>query len=627
MTDGLTNAYNPMRAQSATLSWTDLNGDDVAQGERGCTYLAAGCEINFGQLPSTFGQVVPGCSVLRTDGATPCGTAQLDADRTREYTILYGVGVQHELLPRVSVSANWFHSDFHNLGVTYNALQTFSDYTMFSVASPIDGSPIAMYNVSNAARTRVLTLETNATDRQRTNTAVEFNFSARLPHGATLFGGLSTDRTLQVACDDPSNPNNLLYCDQRQNDIPWLTQYKTAGSMPLKWGVTVGAAYQSYRYILTGGTVWQITPTTRYAADCKGACTPGALVNPGMTVATLNVPLEAPGRQLSDRITQLDSDAGQVDHRPQGSAPARGVAAERAQQSRRVRGSVAELRDLVVHAAVDDSPAAHSQGRHAGEVVTRGIPMRVKVFVCVCLMGLSLAWVTAQSNAGHGAILLEGARLITGEGTAPVESSAVLIENGHISRVGRKGEVPLPRGGTRVDVTGKTVMPALVDMHNHIGWTNQRTGVATKTSFTRANVVDHLERYAYYGVAAALSMGLDRWDVNPDLPYQLRNEVIPNAARFLTVGRGIAATPMAGPVAEYRLGVPYGAQTEAEGIQRVHELHDRKVEMIRDPGSTTGRVRYRSSSRTCTGRSSTKRTGTACGSWRTSSTLPTPRTC
>src|SRR2546429_3069644 len=76
-------------------------------------------------------------------------------------------------------------------------------------------------------------------------------------------------------------------------------------------------------------------------------------------------------------------------------------------------------------------------------------------------------------------------------------------------------------------------------------------------------------------------MGLDRWVANPELPYQLRNEIIPNAARFLTVGRGIAATPMAGPVADYRLGVPYGAQTEAEGIADVHALKARNVEMIK----------------------------------------------
>jgi imidazolonepropionase-like amidohydrolase len=194
----------------------------------------------------------------------------------------------------------------------------------------------------------------------------------------------------------------------------------------------------------------------------------------------------------------------------------------------------------------------------------------------------SLAAASAfQGGSARGAVLFEGARLLTGDVGVAIDNSAFVMENGRITRVGRKGEVPLPAGGTRVDLTGKTVMPALIDMHNHIGWTDQRTGIATKTSFDRANVVDHLQRYAYYGIAAALSMGLDRWDKDPDLPYQLRNEIIPNAARFLTVGRGIAATPMAGPVAEYRLGVPYGAQTEAEGIQHVHELRDRKVEMIK----------------------------------------------
>jgi imidazolonepropionase-like amidohydrolase len=78
-----------------------------------------------------------------------------------------------------------------------------------------------------------------------------------------------------------------------------------------------------------------------------------------------------------------------------------------------------------------------------------------------------------------------------------------------------------------------------------------------------------------------MSLGLDRWNVNPELPYQLRNEVIPNAARFLTVGRGIAATPMAGPPVDYRLGVPYGAQTEAEGRALVHELKAKNVEMVK----------------------------------------------
>jgi imidazolonepropionase-like amidohydrolase len=192
------------------------------------------------------------------------------------------------------------------------------------------------------------------------------------------------------------------------------------------------------------------------------------------------------------------------------------------------------------------------------------------------------AWVSAgQAPPGSGAMLFEGARLIAGDGRPPIESSAFLVENNTFTTVGRKGEVRAPAGATRVDLTGKTVIPALVDPHNHIGYTNQKTGASSKDNFTRATLIDHLQRYAYYGVAATMSKGLDRWDVNPELPYQLRNEVIPNAALFLTVGRGIAATPMAGPTAEYRLGVPYGAMTEAEGRKDVEEIVARKVPMIK----------------------------------------------
>ena len=202
------------------------------------------------------------------------------------------------------------------------------------------------------------------------------------------------------------------------------------------------------------------------------------------------------------------------------------------------------------------------------------------------LIGVTLLATLATLSAGqvpprHSAVLFEGARLITGDRLPALENSAFLVEDSRFTRIGKKGEIQLPAGATRVDLAGKTVIPALIDTHNHLGWTDQKTNIATKQSYTRELVIDHLQRYVYYGVAATLSMGLDRWDVNAELPYQLRNEIIPNAARFLTVGRGIAATPMAGPVADYRLGIPYGAQTQAEGRALVRELKAKNVEMIK----------------------------------------------
>ena len=144
--------------------------------------------------------------------------------------------------------------------------------------------------------------------------------------------------------------------------------------------------------------------------------------------------------------------------------------------------------------------------------------------------------------------------------------------------VGKQGQRQPPQGATRVDLSGKTVMPSLIDGHNHIGLVNEKDGSNSKANYRRENLVDQLERYAYYGVAAALSMGLE---ADQELAYELRDQVIPNAARFLTVGKGIAATPIGGPTGEPRLGIPYGARTATEGRDHVRELHARGVRFVK----------------------------------------------
>jgi imidazolonepropionase-like amidohydrolase len=196
-----------------------------------------------------------------------------------------------------------------------------------------------------------------------------------------------------------------------------------------------------------------------------------------------------------------------------------------------------------------------------------------------CSLILAFASVSIASlQRATAAVWFEGARLIPGDGSAPLENSAFLVEGDTFTWVGSKGERQPPAGAVHVDLTGKTVIPALIDGHNHIGLVNERDGSNSKANYTRANLVDQLERYTYYGVAAALSMGLEADD---ELAYQLRDEVIPNAARFLTVGKGIAATPIAGPVGEPRLGIPSGARTEEEGRRRVKELHARGVRFVK----------------------------------------------
>jgi imidazolonepropionase-like amidohydrolase len=183
-----------------------------------------------------------------------------------------------------------------------------------------------------------------------------------------------------------------------------------------------------------------------------------------------------------------------------------------------------------------------------------------------------------SSQARRPALWFEGARLVVGDRTPAIESSAFLVEGDSLTWVGRKGERQAPAGATRIDLTGKTVIPGLIDGHNHVGLVNEKDGSNRKANYTRDNLIDQLQRYAYYGTAAAMSMGLE---ANQEVAFALRDRVTPNAARFLTVGKGIAATPMAGPTGEARLGIPYGAATPEEGRQHVRELLARQVHFVK----------------------------------------------
>jgi len=167
--------------------------------------------------------------------------------------------------------------------------------------------------------------------------------------------------------------------------------------------------------------------------------------------------------------------------------------------------------------------------------------------------------------------LFEGARLITGDGGV-IESSGFVVTGNQISQVGRKGEVRLPPGGTRVDLTGKTVMPALIDAHVHMGY---RKGLDfSQNNYTRENLSDILDRFAYYGVGAILEAGTAR----SDLPYELRANP-PRGALLTTAGRGFGM-PNAGPGGPMRDSA-YGVTTEDEARADVRELAAKKANIVK----------------------------------------------
>jgi hypothetical protein len=310
--------YNPLALTSSTLPWTDTNGDDIAQGERGCTFGTAGCEINFAGLPANFGNRA---------------LATVDPDFQRTYNLEYTAGIQQEILPRVSVAATFYRRQFYDLPVSDNLLRTPADYREVAVVSPLDGEVFNAYTVATAAQLRAVSdFDTNAnSDRKQIYNGGDITFNARIPGGGTLFGGFTMERTLRVTCDEPDDPNFLRFCDDRDNGIPFLKQFKFAGTYPIKWGIQASMSFQSIagrslggysgtavadRNRIAGpgygdvgspiGTRWLVTPTTRYAVGCTGPCRPGELVIPGMTEGQLLLPLKPWGTEFLDRINQLD---------------------------------------------------------------------------------------------------------------------------------------------------------------------------------------------------------------------------------------------------------------------------------------------------------------------------------
>src|SRR5262249_11861277 len=243
-TTGIADNYNGLvSATSSSLAWTDLNRDDIAQGARGCAYLSPGCEINFAQLAANF------------------GTAALNryGDFPRTWNLESAIELQHEVVPRLSVSGAWFHGTFHNLTTSYHTEWSYADYTPIQIFNPMTGTPITVYNRSAAANGRPSDiLDTFDPQRQRMYDSYSFEFRGRPGRGWQIFGGLSVERELNVNCTLPDNPNSLRFCDERNLEdgysIPWRNNLKVAGSIPVKYGITLSGSLQSTRGIAIGTT-------------------------------------------------------------------------------------------------------------------------------------------------------------------------------------------------------------------------------------------------------------------------------------------------------------------------------------------------------------------------------------
>jgi len=181
-----------------------------------------------------------------------------------------------------------------------------------------------------------------------------------------------------------------------------------------------------------------------------------------------------------------------------------------------------------------------------------GVAAAVAAFAISAFSGAVFPTAAAQAEV----TAFEGVRLIVGDGRS-VENATLVVDGSTIAAAGAVG-VHVPDGAKHVNLAGKTVMPMLIDVHTHL-------------SQTREGLIRDLRQRAYWGVGAAMNMGMSETDAD----LALRANPEPGVARVFTAWRGITR-PEPG-----RSTAPFWINSEAEGRAAVNELAARKVDLVK----------------------------------------------
>jgi len=268
---GFASTYNPMVFSTNRYTWNDLNLDDVAQEN----------EISNPQNSATFG-------TRRNQNPDP------DIDRPFQW--VWDIGLQQELMRGFAVTVSYNQRSFHSLQYTTNLAIPVSSYTLVTVPNPqAPGETLPVYNADRALFGQINELDTTSLANTRVFRGVDVSFNMRIPGGGSLTGGTSTGRTIFKTCDleDPNyvsaTATGLRFCDQNQNDVPLLTQFKLTGTYPLAYGIRLSGNFQS-----TPGAERFITYQVTRAQL------------PTLVQTSVLARLNEPGTLYNDRVNQLD---------------------------------------------------------------------------------------------------------------------------------------------------------------------------------------------------------------------------------------------------------------------------------------------------------------------------------
>jgi hypothetical protein len=175
-----------------------------------------------------------------------------------------------------------------NLLWTDNTLVDITDYTPFTITSPVNGQTITMHNLKPEKRGLVDSVQRLAPDNEQVFDGIDVLVNGKFGQGGLATGGVTMGRTRTKSCT-VDDPNQLRFCEVNP-PLMAENQYKFIVAHPLPWQLHASASFTS-------------SAGPRIAANY--AVTP-AIAGTALTLGSLTVNLVEPGARYTERLNQLN---------------------------------------------------------------------------------------------------------------------------------------------------------------------------------------------------------------------------------------------------------------------------------------------------------------------------------
>ncbi|SHN32527.1 Imidazolonepropionase [Cyclobacterium lianum] len=181
--------------------------------------------------------------------------------------------------------------------------------------------------------------------------------------------------------------------------------------------------------------------------------------------------------------------------------------------------------------------------------------MKSYIFFCLALLYMLSCKNSTSQDANYKAFV--GARIIDGNGAEPLEDGVLLIQENQIIAIGSRDEMEIPDQAEVIELTGKTIIPGIINGHGHVGDVQGISG----GHYSSATIEKNLSIYAKYGITTVVSLGGDQEEALPFRHAANQNPV--NRSRLFIAGAVISG------------------DTPAEAVQVVEKNHEMGVDFMK----------------------------------------------